>query len=72
MRIESLADVEAFEQVPVEDRWRANSIYDLIRQSAETYKNRPALKFQATADLDETPRIVTYGALLKSVHQCAN
>jgi fatty-acyl-CoA synthase len=38
----------------------------------EKFADRPALKYQSTAALDETPRIVSYRDLLIAIHQCAN
>ena len=72
MKIRSLSDIETFEQTPAAARWRGESIYDLIRRSAEKFADRPALKYQAAANLDEDPRIITYGDLLELIHQCAN
>ncbi|MEM9938280.1 MAG: acyl-CoA synthetase [Pseudomonadota bacterium] len=72
MKIQSLADIEAFEQVPAEARWRGRSVYDMIVRSVEKYADRPALKFQTTAALDEAPRIISYRDLLTAIHQCAN
>mgnify|MGYP001793514698 CR=1 FL=1 len=72
MKIRTLSDIETFERVPAEERWRGRTVYDLIARSVEKYADRPALKFQATADLDETPRIISYRDLLAAIHQCAN
>ncbi|MEM1190425.1 MAG: acyl-CoA synthetase [Pseudomonadota bacterium] len=72
MKIRTLADIEEFEQVPAEERWRGENTYDLIRRSARAHADRPALHFQSTAELDEEPRVVTYRELLRRIHQFAN
>ncbi|MEO1404953.1 MAG: acyl-CoA synthetase [Pseudomonadota bacterium] len=72
MKIKTLSDIEAFEQRPFEERWRGRSVYDLISRSAAKFADRPALKFQATAALDEPPRVISYRDLLTAIHQCAN
>lgn len=72
MKIRSLSDIEAFEKTPAEERWRGSSVYDMIARSVRKHADRPALKFQATAALDEAPRIVSYQDLLIAIHQCAN
>ncbi|MEL7536498.1 MAG: acyl-CoA synthetase [Pseudomonadota bacterium] len=72
MSITSLADIEEFEQTPSRQRWRGDNAYDLIQKAATTYAERPALKFQFTAALDEDPLVVTYRQLLARVTQTAN
>ena len=72
MKIKSLSDIEMIEQTPSRERWRGDNVYDLIRRSALKFVERPALKFQSTADLDEEPRVITYSQLLASIHRCAN
>ncbi|MEM9403854.1 MAG: acyl-CoA synthetase [Pseudomonadota bacterium] len=72
MRITSLADVEAYEETPCQNRWRGKNVYDLIRQSAEKHAMRPAIQFQFTPDLEEDPRVVTYSTLLARINQTAN
>ncbi|MEL7043104.1 MAG: acyl-CoA synthetase [Pseudomonadota bacterium] len=72
MKIKTLSDIKAFEQRPFEERWRGRSVYDLISRSAAKFADRPALKFQATAALDEPPRVISYRDLLTAIHQSAN
>lgn len=72
MNIATLADVEAFEAVPAETRWRGTNVYDLISKSAQTFASRPAIKYQETADLNEPPQVITYSELLGAIHQTAN
>lgn len=72
MKITCLADVEEFEKVPCRDRWRGDNVLDLIRRSAARFADRPAMKFQFTAALDEEPLAVTYAELLARIHRTAN
>ena len=72
MRIETLRDVETFETVPYEQRWRGRNTYELLERSAEKFGERPALKFQFTADLEEEPLTISYRALLENLRRAAN
>lgn len=72
MQIEGLRDIEVFEAIPAESRWRGANTFDLIERSARTHGARPALKFQRTAGLDEQPETVTYTSLLDGVTRAAN
>ncbi|MEO0551532.1 MAG: acyl-CoA synthetase, partial [Pseudomonadota bacterium] len=71
-KIASLADIEAFEAVPHTARWRGETTYDVIANSASQYPDRPAFKFQNTSDVDEEPTVVTYADLMPQIHQTAN
>lgn len=72
MKIETLRDVEAFETVPCQQRWRGRNTYELLERSAEKFGERPALKFQFTAELDEDPLEITYAELLANLRRAAN
>ncbi|MEM9085048.1 MAG: acyl-CoA synthetase [Pseudomonadota bacterium] len=71
-RIANLADIEDFERVPARDRWRGKNTIDVIERSAARFPERPAIQFQSTGAVDETPRIVTYRELKAAMHQMAN
>ncbi|MCG8443324.1 MAG: acyl-CoA synthetase [Caulobacterales bacterium] len=72
MRIAGLADIEAFEAVPAEQRWRGAHTYDVIARTAARFPDRPALKFQFTSDVDEQPLVIDYRSFLGSINQTAN
>ncbi len=72
VKIRTLADIEAYERVPCEQRWRGDNVYDLIRRTAETYPNRPAMKFQFSTAPDEEPWVVSYAQFLARINQFAN
>ena len=71
-RIKSLKDIESFEAIPAENRWRGTCAYDMIQKSAETFAHRPALSYQATSDIDEVPQVTLYSELLTKINQTAN
>ncbi|MEM1261694.1 MAG: acyl-CoA synthetase [Pseudomonadota bacterium] len=71
-KIATLADVEAYESVPCEQRWRGTSVYDLIRRTATTDPSRPAMKFQFSVTPEEDPSVISYGQFLAGIHQFAN
>ena len=70
--IKSLKDIESFEAIPAENRWRGTCAYDMIQKSAETFAHRPALSYQATSDIDEVPQVTLYSELLTKINQTAN
>lgn len=72
MEIRTLKDIEAFESVPCESRWRGRNTYELFERSAEAFGDKPALKFQFTAELEETPVTITYNELLGNLRRAAN
>jgi fatty-acyl-CoA synthase len=68
----NIVDIEAFESKSWQDQCLAISTYDLFTRSARLYANKPALKFQYSADLSETPLIVSHSELLGKINQAAN
>jgi len=68
----NLEDIEAFEKTPWQDRCNGQSTYELISHSAARFSDRPALKFQLTASVDEQPLEVSYRELLEKINQTAN
>ena len=72
MQIQTLADIEVFEQTPAESRWRGDNTYELLANSAKKFPDDPALKFQFTAELDEMPTVITYKEFLENIHRVAN
>lgn len=70
--IRTLADIEAIEQVPLAERQLPQSTYAMIRQSALTAPDRPALIFFPYGEHYQTSLQVTYRQLLGRIHQIAN
>lgn len=72
LRVHTLADIEAFERVPLEQRALPHSTYAMIRQTALADPGQAALYYFADADTYELSVCITYGQLLGRIHQTAN
>lgn len=68
----NLQDIEVFEKTPWQDRCRGQTTYEMLCHSAVKFSDRPALKFQFTANVDEPPLEVSYRELLEQINQAAN
>ena len=72
LKIATLADVEAFEKVPLEERLQALNTYDLIKNGAAVNPDAPAISFLLNGDLYENPMVVTYREFMAQIHRTAN
>ena len=70
--IGSLADVEAFESVPLMERDLPNSTYDAIKRSAEAYPNTQALIFFLQATKFKKAVSYTFRDVFEKINQTAN
>lgn len=70
--LDTVREVEAFEQTPLEQRFPENNSYSLIQQYAARYGDDPALEFLLTGQRDEPSRTVTFRQLAADVNRCAN
>ncbi len=70
--VASMADIEAIEKIPFEQRVAIDNTYDLIKASAERHGERTAITFLTAGDADEDPVVLTYVDLLARVNQTAN
>ncbi len=71
--LRTLEDIVHFEQeMPLEQRVSARSVFDLFVASAQRYPERIALTLVMTGDDDEQPRRVTYRELLGLIRRAAN
>ncbi len=68
----TLADVRAFEQLPLTDRDLPRSTYAALARAAAAYGENPALRFFADAAAYDRPVDFTYRELLEAVHRTAN
>ena len=66
------ADVQAFEQVPYQDRIAAESTYDAIRLGAAGNPDAPAIQFLPNADPADTPLVIPHRDFIARVTQAAN
>jgi fatty-acyl-CoA synthase len=71
-KIRTLSDIEEIERVPFVKRQFAPSTYTMIRQSALTSPDRPALVFFPDGEHYRASIQVTYRQLLQRIHQVAN
>ena len=72
LRVHTLADIEAFERVPLEQRALPHSTYAMIRQTALADPGQAALYYFADADTYDVSVCITYEQFLGRIHQTAN
>jgi len=73
VQVRTLADIEAIEAVPIEERLDGlESTYDVIARAARQTPDAVALIFLPEGDSSAVPLQVTYGSLLQKVTQAAN
>ncbi|MFA0812579.1 acyl-CoA synthetase [Microbulbifer epialgicus] len=70
--LQSLAEIQAYEKVPLSQRYPWENTFDLIRQAARLYQHDAAIEFLPTAALDEESVTVSFTELSERVHQTAN
>lgn len=70
--LQSLAEIQAYEKVPLSQRYPWENTFDLIRQAARLYQQEAALEFLPTAALNEESVTVSFSELSERVHQTAN
>jgi len=72
LKISSLADIEAFEQTPVEERLDFFNTYDLLKHGAAIDPAATAISFFLSGDQYDQPMTVSYAELLSNVTRTAN
>jgi len=70
--IRTLADVEAFERVPLEERASAWTVHEVVAQGASLDPGAAALHYLLNADPSEEPLTVTFAQFVGKMHQSAN
>lgn len=71
--IRSLEDVRRLEQLrPLAEAMPVRSTYEIFRNAAHAFGERPALTFLRTGDPADEPIRWTYAQLLAGIHQTAN
>jgi fatty-acyl-CoA synthase len=68
----TIQDIEAIEQVPLVERLTVRSTYELIEEMAAKDPERTAIALPGGEDRSDRPVRLSYGTLLKGVHQTAN
>ncbi|MBU2552220.1 MAG: AMP-binding protein, partial [Proteobacteria bacterium] len=72
LRISTLADIEAYERVPIEDRMTYFNTYDMLKQGAALDPEARAMSLILSGETFEQPMVVTYRDLLGNVTRTAN
>jgi fatty-acyl-CoA synthase len=72
VRIATLADKQALEQVPYADRKVPDTLYAQLTETADAHGTRPAVSFQLQAGPGERATTLTWAALRQEVTQAAN
>ena len=70
--LDTVADIEAFEQIPLQQQFPASNALELIEQSAELYGDDPAIDFLLTGRRDEIPQTLSFRDLASLTRQTAN
>ena len=70
--LQSLQEIEAFEQTPLEENFPHTDSYTMLQQSATRFGDDPALEFLLTGQRDESPRSVSYRLLGERINATAN
>ncbi|NIP23735.1 hypothetical protein GWN42_07060, partial [candidate division KSB1 bacterium] len=55
LKIKNVADIEAFESVPIKDRLKVFNTYDLLKKGASIDPHAPAISFFLTGDAYDQP-----------------
>ncbi len=69
----TIADIKAIEkEMPVEDRWTAETVYEQLCETRDAYPNKPAVSFQLKSGPKDKAVTLSWADLTKQVTQCAN
>ena len=71
-RMSNIADLESFEKTPLEERNLPSSTYQLLKQSAELYGEKIAMRFLLEAKPEEEGVTYSYRQMMAQVTQTAN
>ncbi len=72
VKITCLADIEAIEKVPFDERITANNTFDLLKAGAAINPDAIAISFMLTGDTYMSPMQVTYRELIAQITRTAN
>lgn len=70
--IRNVKDIEEIEKVPVRERIKENSTYQLIYKGAQINPEAPAISFILNGDTYNTPQVIPYKELIRKLRQTAN
>lgn len=72
LRVVTVADIEEFEKIPIEDRLEFFNTYDMIKHGAAINPEATAISFILSGDAYTAPKQVTYREFLSQVTRTAN
>ena len=72
LNIKALADIEAYEKVPLEERMTCFNTFDLLRQGAAINPDAVAISFMLSGEAYKEPIEVTYAELMAQITRTAN
>src|SRR5271168_879994 len=72
MAIAKLADIEALERIPFQDREPAQSVYALLSRTADRHADKVAIRHLPTGAPDDQVRDVSYREFKRRLVQAAN
>ena len=70
--IRTLADVQAFQRIPLEQRVDTWTVYEVVARGAGLNPAAAALHYLLDASPEDTPTTITYAQFMGQVHQTAN
>ena len=68
----TIADKIAMERTPLEERWTANTVHDLLAETAGRHGARPAISFQIKSGPTDKAETLTWAETLGRVNRAAN
>lgn len=70
--LDTLADIECFEQTLLEEQFPAVNAYQLLQESAQRFGDDPALELLLSGEADEQPSTTSFRELFANVTRTAN
>jgi len=72
VKFRNIADIEAFEKIPLEKRLDVFNTYDLLKKGAAINPDAPAISFFLSGDSYDQPMQVAYRELISNITKTAN
>lgn len=70
--LDTLDDIKAFEQVPLNERFPLQNTLEVVEKNAACFGDDPALEFLLTGKRDEAPVTISFNELANRTRQTAN
>lgn len=72
VKFRNIGDIEAFENIPIEERLETCNTYDMLKKGAAINPDAPAISFFLSGDTYDQPMQVTYRELMANITRAAN